>query len=153
MHETSAKLVISIWRDFQPKVPLVLNPNDGSQPILLHSGSGLQEEIYSWQTKEDCFGCIGDEQVRAKLHAGLVTAFEASKPPQERRVELLRSFLEAASAAISSADAEWIASADAPGVDDEDTPVMINPLQALALHLSWLYEVFSRQPGVSILVR
>ena len=78
--------------------------------------------------------------------------FDASRPPNERRFEALRDFLDEAAKIVDGGGAEWTGSQDAP-VEDEDVPYRLNPLLALRLHLEWLYAVFAGQPGVSVSIR
>jgi hypothetical protein len=114
--------------------------------------SDLQQEIYTWQTKEDPFAGISDEGARGKLRSLLFDRFEASQPPANRAITSLKDFIDAADAIIERKEAEWMVSLDAP-FEDEDTPYRINPLLALNQHLDWLVSTFSGQPGISVSIR
>jgi len=150
--ESTAKLRISVWRDFAPSKALVFRGRDAQHQVL-ESDSDLQQEIYRWQLKEDPFSGVSDEDLRARLRIKLVEVFEPSRPPGERRWSALKEFLDEATAALGGGHAEWTASQDAPLDDDDEVPYELNPLLALVLHLKWLSDMFSEQPGVSVSIR
>lgn len=119
---------------------------------MLGYESDLQQEVYSWQMREDPFGGVYDEGTRTRLHELLVDRFEASRPPSERRVEALGEFLDKAGQVVEAGQAEWTVSQDSP-VDDEDVPYRLNPLLALKLHLEWVANIFGGRPGISVSIR
>lgn len=122
---------------------------------MLHPrGSSLLKEIYSWQTREEVFGSIGDDNLRTSLKALLVDVFSETVQPSERTCAKLSDFLTAASAAINSAQTEWMPSAESDDDQDrEDTATLIDPFRALFQHLQWIYDIFKDRPGTSLLVR
>jgi hypothetical protein len=149
--ESPIKLKISVWRDFVPNRALSLRGEDEEGHRVLNAESELQQEVYSWQMNEDPFGGVEDQSVRSKLRELLFDRFEASQSPSKRRVEALSTFVEEAQRVIDAGHAEWTMSQDAP--DDEEVPYRLNPLLALKLHLEWLANSFSGQPGVSVSIR
>jgi len=151
-NEATAKLRISLWRDYIPRRSLVFRQGADAQHQVLESDSDLQQEVYSWQLREDPFSGVTDEALRAMLRSKLVETFEPARPPSERRCSALKDFLDEAMGAIREGRAEWTGSQDGP-LEDEDIPYKLNPLLALTLHLNWLSDVFSEQPGVSISIR
>lgn len=150
--EVSVKIKISIWRDFIPLRTLILNRDEGQGHIVLSDDSDLQQEIYTWQTREDPFGGIPDDRDRQKLRELLIDRFAASKLPKNRRLKELDDFLAMSLSIISSGRAEWMVSQDAP-FDDDITPYRINSLISFHNHIEWLQDVFADQPGVSMSVR
>lgn len=152
-NEFSAKLRVSVWRAHDPTAALAIIGNGDATQFIQKGGANLQQEVYCWQTKEDYFGGLDDADVRAKFQDALISKFDASIPPSKRTCAALKVFLDQATAEIAAGKTEWIASADGPGDDDDDLPYLLDPLQALVNHLSWLHDVFAHQPGVSILVR
>jgi hypothetical protein len=150
--DTSIKLKLSVWRDFNPSRTLIQWRSESADIQLLSANADLQQEVYSWKMTEDPFGGIPDEATRASLHELLIIQFSSSKAPDERRVSLLTPFIEKARQVIAADDSEWTVSQDAP-IEDEDSPYMMNPLLALTLHLDWVRSSFSGQPGVSVSVR
>ena len=150
--ESLTKFKLSVWRDFVPSKALILRQDGGKGRQVLANESELQQEVYSWHTREDPFGGVSDEDARIRLRELLVDRFEASQPPANRRVEMLIEFLNEAQRVIDAGHAEWTVSQDAP-VDDEEAPYRLNPLLALSLHIEWLMSSFSGQPGVSVSVR
>jgi hypothetical protein len=149
--DSLAKIKLSVWRDFVPSKALILRQN-GVEHQVLASESDLQQEVYTWQMREDPFGGVFDEGARARLREFLVDRFEASQPPSKRRFDALADFLDEAQRVIDADQAEWTVSQDAP-LDDEDVPYRLNPLLALKLHLEWLKNTFSARPGVSVSIR
>lgn len=150
--ESLIKLRLSIWRDFVPDKALILRQGPEREHRVLAAGSELQEEVYSWQMREDPFSGVSDSDVRERLHKLLVERFEESQPPSKRRVEALSEFVANAQQVISADQAEWTVSQDAPE-EDEEVPYRLNPLLALKLHLEWLLTTFAGQPGISVSVR
>lgn len=150
--EPTAKLKLSVWRDFVPSRTMTLRRPGEAEHQILQDGADLQQEVVAWPVKEDPFSGISDESIRTRLRQKLVETFEPSLPPAKRRLDALRAFLDDASDVISQGQSEWVVSQDAP-IDDDDVPYMVNPLLALTLHLNWMYDVFASQPGISISVR
>ncbi len=150
--ETSVKLKVSVWRDFVPSRAMLLRVAGEQDHRLLSGDAELQQEIFSWQMREDHLAGITDEGSRLKLRDLLMDRFDPSRPPSERRFEALREFLDEAATVVEGGGTEWTGSQDAP-FDDEDSPYRLNPLLALRGHLDWLYAVFAGQPGVSVSIR
>jgi hypothetical protein len=150
--DTSIKLKLSVWRDFNPRRSIIQWRDESSNVQLLSANKDLQQEVYCWQMMEDPFSGISDDSSRLRLHDLLLGRFDSSKPPIDRRVQYLDEFVEEARGVIEAGGSEWTISQDAP-VDDEDAPYMMNPLLALALHLDWLRSSFIGQPGISISIR
>lgn len=149
--DTSVRLRLSIWRDFVPRRPLLPKEADGVRQMLT-SDSNLQEEVYSWQLREDPFAGVTDEDVRRRLRERLLQRLEASRPPSERRLAMLSEFVTEAQEAIASGAAGFAPSQD-PSSDDEDAPGEIHALLALTLHVKWLSRCFANRPGISVSVR
>jgi hypothetical protein len=150
--ETSIKLKVSVWRDFVPSRAMLLRVAGEHDHRLLSGDAELQQEIFSWQMREDHLAGVIDEASRLKLRDLLVDRFDPSRPPSERRFDALREFLDEAAGVLEAGGTEWTGSQDAPS-EDEDTPYRLNPLLALRAHLDWLYVVFAGQPGVSVSIR
>ena len=151
---SSPRLTLSIWKDFVPSRVLALPGEEGGQ--LLDSESDLQEEIYSWRPREDVFAGISDDATRLDLHHRLVGRLDVSKPPGERRMEVLEAFVTAAEAAMDSGAVACAPSereSDEDSDDDKRGRIEINPLLALTMHLRWLLSCFGNRPGISVSVR
>ncbi len=146
------KLRLFVWREFVPNRTLTFRRSGEADQQLLAAESGLQQEVYTWQTREDPFSGVSDEGIRLRLRELLVDRFEASRPPSERRISALAEFLSAVRTAIDGGQTEWTISEDPP-VEDEDIPYRLNPLLALQTHLEWLVESFHGQPGISVSIR
>jgi hypothetical protein len=151
--ELTAKLRVSVWRDYAPSRSLIFRPVGADRHVLLaaEAEANLQQEIYSWSIKDDPFANVGDEGVRLRLRAKLVDAFEPSSHPSERRCNVLREFLADVQSVLAVEKMEWTQSEDESL--DEDEQEYLNPLLALYNHLSWLLEMFSEHPGISISIR
>lgn len=150
--DSHTKLRISVWRDFTPQKALTLRSLGRDEHQLLSADTELQQEIFTWQMREDPFGGISDDAARAKLRDLLIDRFAGGQSPANRRVDVLRDFLEEVERVIAGGHVEWTQSQDAPD-DDEEIPYKINPLLALKLHLEWILDCFSGQPGVSVSIR
>jgi hypothetical protein len=150
--ESSIRLKISVWRDFAPSRSMLFRAPGERDHWFLGGDSELQQEVFSWHMREDHFAGISDDTARRRLRDLLSERFDASRPPDERRFEELRDFLDEAAKIIDGGGAEWTGSQDAPA-EDEDVPYRLNPLLALRLHLEWLCAVFAGQPGVSVSIR
>jgi hypothetical protein len=129
--ESTAKLRISVWRDFTPRKALVFRGKD-SQHQVLETDSDLQQEIYRWQLKEDAFSGVSNSDRRIRLRMKLVEVFDPARPPAERRWSALNEFIDEAMAALGEGQAEWTASQDASADDEDEVPYELNPLLALA---------------------
>jgi hypothetical protein len=153
--ESTIKLKLSVWRDFVPSKALVLRHSAGGAERdhhVLSADSNLQQEVYSWQMREDPFSGISDVGTRLRLRELLLERFDAARPPRDRRITAMREFLEEAAKVLDSNEAEWTISQDPP-MEDEESPYRLNPLLALTLHLEWLLNAFAEQPGVSVSIR
>lgn len=150
--DSMVKLRLSIWRDFSPNRSLIYRQSADSEQHFLNGDSDLQQEIFSWQMREDPFSGISDPNVREELRSLLVDEFEPSRPPSERKVGALQRFLGVAASVVDRGEAEWAASQDAP-IDDEEAPYRLNPLLAFKNHLDWLVHCFADEPGVSVSIR
>lgn len=150
--DTSVKLKLSVWREFNPTRALIQWRAESSELHVLTGDRHLQQEIYSWQMKEDPFGGVADNAMRSNLHDLLMERFASSKSPAERRIEFLKDFIDEALRVVEANQSEWTGSQAAP-LDDDDAPYMMNPLLALSLHLDWLRSSFSGQPGISVSIR
>lgn len=150
--ETTARLKVSVWRDFSPTQSYAFAENESKRHILRPYDSRLQKEVYSWQTGEEIFGCISDDALRMSLRTKLIDAFNEAVDTRERTCEQLSAFLDIAEAAIDDGNSEWIASAD-PEHNFEDGTLELDPLRALVMHLRWIHDVYRNRPGTSILVR
>ena len=149
--ETSAKLKLSVWRDFVPSRQLILWEGEGSAHQVVGSDSNLQEEVYSWHLREDFRDGITDNKTRRELEKQL-HRLDTSHPPSKRRLSILDDFIAEARKAIESGEAE-LSPVQNPPVGDEDTPNAINALLALTLHLEWLSRCFANHPGISVSIR
>ena len=149
--ETSAKLKLSVWRDFVPSRRLNSWEGEDSAHQVVGSDSNLQEEVYSWHLWEDFRDGITDDETRRRLEEQL-HSLDASHPPSERRLSVLDDFIAEARKAIESGQAEF-SPIQNPPVGDEDTPNAINALLALTLHLEWLSRCFANHPGISVSIR
>ena len=150
--DSGVNLTLSIWRDFMPTRPLVLPDDEGWQ--LLDSESGLQEEVYSWQLREDAFAGISDDAAGTDLRDRLLGRLAASKPPAERRLFVLEEFVKAAEACIASGSATFAPCGSRSDDDSADKiQIELNPLLALTTHLKWILACFRNRPGISVSVR
>ncbi|MBK0020823.1 hypothetical protein IAE29_03780 [Ochrobactrum sp. S46] len=147
--DSVVKLRISIWKDYAPPRNLVIHDLEILKP--LGRDDNLQQEIFSWQVREDPLAGVADDELREQLRASLFDAFNPSLPPVERRFSKLEIFFRNAEKAVESGSAEWTISQDSPS-DDEGVS-LINPLLALKLQLDWLHQSFSKHPGVSVSIR
>ena len=151
MAEMSNPLRLSIWRSFSPKRPILTQGSDDQAPQVLDSDN-LQEEIYTWQTAEAPFDGIADEDVRKELRERLIDRLNASLPPSERGISVIKEFIESAETALASGKSEWTMSQSAPD-DDDEVADQVNGLLGVTLHLKWLFNCFADRPGISVSVR
>lgn len=150
--ESIVKLKLSVWRDFAPGRPLSLWKGDQNEQHVISGDSEIQQEIFSWQMREDPFDGVLDEQDRAQLRAVLLDRFEPSISPNERGVERLDEFVAEADRILNGSNAEWTISLDPPQ-EDEDAPYRLNTLLALRNQIEWLIGSFGGIPGLSVSVR
>lgn len=153
--DTNTQLTISIWRDLEPKRPLSLS-SDGENSQLLDSYSGLQEQVYSWPLREDAFAGISDDAIRRDLHERLVEKLADRKPPSERRLEVLREFVEASQAVMDAGGVSWTHCESRYNEifeGEAHDQIEINSLLSLVLHLRWVINCFGDRPGMSVSVR
>ncbi len=141
-----------MWRDFAPGRPLSLWRGDQNEQQVISGESEIQQEIFSWQMREDPFDGVLEEEDRALLRAVLLDRFEPSSNPDDRRVERLVEFVVEADRILDSGKAEWTISLDPPQ-EDEDAPYRLNPLLALRNQVEWLIGSFGGIPGLSVSVR
>jgi hypothetical protein len=150
--ESIVKLKLSVWRDFAPGRPLSLWRGDQNEQQVISGDSEIQQEIFSWQMREDPFDGVLEEEDRARLRAVLLDRFEPSSNPSDRRVERLDEFVVEADRILDGGNAEWTISLDPPQ-EDEDAPYRLNPLLALRNQIEWLISSFGGIPGLSVSVR
>ena len=147
--ETRVKLKLSIWRDFVPGRRL--GSWDENTHRIVGSEFELQEEVYSWHLWEDFRGGIADGEARGSLEEQL-RRLDPSRPPSERRLDVLNDFIAKARETIESGVAEP-SPIQNPPIGDEEAPDAINTLLALTLHLEWLSRCFADRPGISVSIR
>ncbi len=153
MTNESSPLRLSIWRNFVPKRPILNQDSHSQNPQIWASGSvNLQEEIYAWYTQESPFDGIVDDVTRENLREKLFGKLDASLPPSERGIAVLKEFIEVAETALTDEKAEWTISQNASD-DDEKFTDKVNGLLAVTQHLKWLVDCFSDRPGISVSVR
>ncbi|GAN69586.1 hypothetical protein [Acetobacter orleanensis] len=150
--ESIVKLKLSVWRDFAPGRPLSLWKGDQNGQQVISSDSEIQQEIFSWQMREDPFDGVLEQEDRARLRAGLLDRFEPSRKPSDRRVERLDEFVSEVDRILNGGRAEWTISLDPPR-EDEDAPYRLNSLLALRNQIEWLIGSFGGIPGLSVSVR
>lgn len=150
--ESIVKLKLSVWRDFAPGRPLSLWRGDQNGQQVISGESEIQQEIFSWQMREDPFDGVLEEEDRARLRAALLDRFEPSSHPSDRRVERLDEFVGEVDRILNGERAEWTISLDPPQ-EDEDAPYRLNPLLALRNQIEWLIGSFGGIPGLSVSVR
>lgn len=153
MVNRSSPLRISIWRNFVPKRPILSQNSQDSHPYVLDQDLvDLQEEIYTWRTEEALFDGIADNDVRESLREKLFGSLDASRPPSERGIDVLKEFIATAEAAIEDEKVEWTISQSASDEVD-DSANKVKGLLAITLHFKWLADCFSDRPGISVSVR
>ena len=152
---TSVKFTLTIWRDFVPPRPLAINAQgDGRQ--VFDSDSGLQEQVYSWPLREDAFAGVSNDESRKDLHDRLVNRLADSNPPSERRLEVLRDFIDASERVINAGGVSCVQSEsrfEENADNDEHDRVEVNSLLALIIHLKWVVACFGDRPGIAVSVR
>lgn len=152
---TNFKFTLTIWREFVPQRPLATDTRrDGSR--VFDSDSGLHEQVYSWPLREDAFAGVADDESRSDLHNLLVNRLAYSKPPSERRLDVLLEFIRAADGIIDSGKVSCVQSEswfEENAGNEEHDRVEINALLALTIHLKWVVDCFGDWPGTSVLVR
>jgi hypothetical protein len=151
-HYRSAKLRISLWRDFWPERTLAYKASGERDARVFQRGDQLQEEVFAWHVGEGVLNGVADDELRAKITACLTEDFAPALPPSDRACHRLGKFFEVAQQAIESGKAEWSNSED-PAFDDEPDPYRVNMLLAFYNQMLWLHEMFKDEPGVSISVR
>jgi len=91
--ESIVKLRLSVWRDFVPGATLALWSGEPRAQRVITGDSEIQQEVFSWQMREDPFdGILGDAD-RAKLRELLLERFEPSSSPRDRRISGLADFV------------------------------------------------------------
>jgi hypothetical protein len=70
--EPTVKLRISVWRDFVPTRSLTVRRDGDPDHRLLSGDAHLQREVFSWQTREDLFAGVSDEEIRDRLREKLL---------------------------------------------------------------------------------
>ena len=149
--EASARLRLSIWRNFAPSRRLGAWDGEGKPHQVPGSDFNLQEEVYSWHLREDFLAGISDGEVRRCLE-DRIRLLDPSHPPSERRLDVLEAFVSEAEDVLASGAAGPSPILN-PSGDDEDAPGTIDSLLALTLHLKWLSRCFADRPGVSVSIR
>lgn len=117
---------------------------------LLGPESVLQQEVFTFQPKEDVWGGLVDSELREALSARFISEFEPVRPPNERGFDRLAAFLVDLRAALPKG--EWSSSGQQLD-DDSEQAVRLNPLLAFHNHLSWMHDTFRDTPGASVSVR
>ena len=154
----SSKFQLSVWAPFVPQTALVvssalspLSPEQAGVSELTDEASNLHKEVFRWRMVEDAFGGVTEEIDRKNLKKALLETMAIDVHPAERSINALRNFVDEANRIIEKGQVEWNGSQDP--LSDEAEEARVNSLLALVNHLSWLVDVFSDQPGVSVSVR
>jgi hypothetical protein len=84
------KLRISVWRDFVSRRTVLFRVAGQHDYRLLSDHSDPQQEIFSWQMREDHLH--GSTHEASRLRDLLVERFHPARPPNERRFEALRAY-------------------------------------------------------------
>ena len=153
--DVSAKFTLSIWRDFIPERRLIHSP-EGEFKQVVDPETGLQEQLYSWSLQEDIFGGISDDDARNRLHELLFERLSISKSPSDRRIDVLKAFIDASQTLIDNDEVNPVQSGSRTDEDFESNyhePIEVNSLLALIIHLRWIIKCFGGRPGISITVR
>lgn len=151
-HRSSAKLRISLWRNFRPERTLAYKASGAADAKVFQRDDQLQEEVFAWHVGEGVLNGVADNELRAKIAASLTDDFAPALAPSDRACHKLTKFFELSQQAIKSGKAEWSNSED-PAFDDEPDPYRVNMLLAFYNQMLWLHEMFKDEPGVSISVR
>ncbi len=152
---TSVRFTLTIWRDFVPPRPLAIS-TQGDVRQVFDSDSGLQEQVYSWPLREDVLAGVSDDRSREDLHDRLVNRLADSNPPSERRLSVLKEFIDASEKVLEAGGVSCVQSESRVGENgdnEEDDRVEVNSLLALTLHLKWVVGCFGDRPGMSVSIR
>jgi len=110
----------------------------------------LQEEAFTWVTREDVWGGITDDTVRETLREHFVSEFEPTLAPHERGFDKVARIL--TEIANSMTNTSWSSSTEQLDEDDV-SPFRLNALLAFHTQLQWMFQVFKDIPGASLSVR
>lgn len=148
--DTSTGFRVTIWRPYTPGRALTLKDLGSEGMTALGPEALLQQEAFSFQPKEDVWGGLIDSGLRENLSAQFIGDFEPVRPPSERGMDRLATFLDDLKAALP----QGLWSDSGQQIDEEsEEAVRLNPLLAFYCHLSWIYETFKDAPGASVSVR
>lgn len=144
---TTRTLEVSIWRDFKPSRPLLHELQSTATELFNANDVRLQQRVYRWSMSEGLLDSIADPSIREQLTHLLIERFNSSLPSSERSMDRVLEFIVEARSVAS----EWTLSQTAS--DDIEYAPSINVIDAFTRHLAWLHEMYSRLPGVSLMIR
>lgn len=150
-NEATAGLRVTVWRPYSSERALAVVRPGEPELSYIDEQVGLHQDIYSWQTREDVWGGLVDDALRAGLRNRILEGFQPYADPSERGFSQLRDFLDALGAAVRSGKSEWSISSQSEV--DARFVHRIHALLAFYRHLEWVYRVFKDVPGVSVSVR
>lgn len=135
---------LSIWRDYAPPYPVALRIEEEGFKVV-NTDDRLQAEVYSWPLRQDHLAGVSKEETRNHLRESL-SRLDISRPPAQRSLATLLTFIEEAERAIAQNEAHAVPS----GVG---STLGGNPLLALIRHMKWIVRCFEDRPGVSVSIR
>lgn len=113
--------------------------------------SRFLEEVYTWESSESIWDSLEDARITYQLEELLIDGFSPDKSPDDRGITAFRNVLEQMQRIIIERKSEW---RDCQQLDEKwEINLRANSLLSLLHHLTWLCDVFTDVPGISITVR
>lgn len=150
--DIQSKFRVTVWQPYFAGCMLAF-PRDGAAEYDLLGGDfELQREVFTWPLHEDVWAGISEHEIRVALHQSFVNDFQATRPPHERGMAKLASFVESVGEALQLRKSEWSV-AESGAAEFSNTSLMINGLSAFYNQLKWMLDMFRDLPGASVSVR
>ncbi len=128
-----------------------MGPDKDPASLVPYQNEQLQEETFSWETREDFSGSL--TQVDAgSLRVALFDAFAPHLPPPERSVRKLKAAIDVLRNG-SRGTSGWGDALSTGPYEGEQVNVRANPALSLLHHLRWVFDVFHNVPDASVTVR
>jgi hypothetical protein len=143
---------LSVWRPARLGRRLLPPSQDGASAVPFED-EHLQEEAYSWETREDFPGSLKPDDA-GKVRAALFEAFAPHLRPIDRSIAKLEHVIETlAHGCVNSREVAWQDTLTLTRDRDENVNLRANPALSLLHHLRWVHDVFRDVPGASVIVR
>jgi len=149
----SSLLRLKVWRPSRRDKEYMATDNEG--PVELAS---LDECLYTWESSEDLFGSVIDQDQTERIREVLMTTFRPDKPIEERGVNRLDAVVRVMDEILVDNGYDrrgsWLTSGHVGrSPAGEEVNLRQQGLLALRQHIQWVHDTFVHVPDAHVTLR